>query len=458
VSTPTIVARVTRGMVLASLLTALTLAGAAAAIAFGVWRAGEEKLLAATTAALADAVRREAAEEKTPLPRAAQEALRESSITGYHIEIWDGDRLAATNAPSASGASGAASGASRPASAPAGWLLADRDLGSGLHLQVSAPTRGFEALSVFGWSLLLATPLCLGAAILIGRAVGRRTIRPLVDFKARIAAARPFEPLPAGGIPGAPAEVRELDEAFHKLWDGLREAMAREVEFAANASHELRTPLTRIRLHAERALEDAGPDARRALSDLIGEVDRMVRLVESLLVLARDVSAGVPRTEVVNLADTVRAVGARVLGQHRADLDALPDEVLTRGDEELLSIAVENLFDNACKFTAPERPVRLRLEDDRGRIRLAVTSPGARIGESERAHLFDRFYRAPEARAARPGHGLGLPLARHLARLHGGDVACISRPDQDACFELVIPSFADPAFDPLHRGAKRVAG
>jgi len=443
VSAPTIVARVTRGMVLASLLTALTLAGAAAAIAFGVWRAREERLLAATTAALADAVRREAAEERTPLPRAALEALRESSITGYHIEVWDGDRLAASNA------SGAASGASRPARAPAGWLLADRDLGSGLHLQLSAPARGFEALRVFGWSLLLATPLCMGAAILIGRAVGRRTIQPLVDFKGRITAARPFEPLPADGIPGAPAEVAELDEAFHGLWDRLSEAMAREVEFAANASHELRTPLTRIRLHAERALEDAGPGVRRALSDLIDEVDRMVRLVESLLVLARDVSAGMPRTEVVNLADTVRAVGARVLGQHRADLDALPDEMLTRGDEELLSIAVENLFDNAGKFTSPERPVCLRLEDDRGRIRFAVTSPGARIGESERARLFDRFYRAPEARAARPGHGLGLPLARHIARLHGGDVACVSRPDQDACFELVIPGCAGSGFDPL---------
>jgi signal transduction histidine kinase len=423
-------------MVLASLLTALTLAAAAAAIAFGIWRAREEKTLAATMSALVDAVHREAMEEKTPLALAAPEALRESSLTGYRIEVWDGNRLAATNTP---GAPGDAAGGSRPAHAPSGWLLADRDLGSGLHLYVLSPARGLEALRVFGWSLLLATPLSLGAAILIGRAVGRRTTQPLVDFKGRITAARPFEPLPAAGIPGAPAEVEALDEAFHRLWDGLREAMAREIEFAANASHELRTPLTRIRLHAERALEAAGPGARPALSDLIDEVDRMVRLVESLLVLARDVSAGMPRTEVVNLADIVRHVGARVLGQQRADLDVLPDEVLTRGDEELLSIAIENLYDNAGKFTASDRPVSLRLEEDRGRIRLAITSPGVRIGEQERARLFDRFYRAPEARAKQPGHGLGLPLARHIARLHGGDVTCISRPDQDACFELIVP-------------------
>jgi signal transduction histidine kinase len=219
----------------------------------------------------------------------------------------------------------------------------------------------------------------------------------------------------------------------------------REVDFAANASHELRTPLTRIRLHAERARQDAGPVAGRELAEITAEVDRMVRLIESLLVMARDVSAGLPRTEIVNLADTVRAVAARLPGPRGADLGTLPDEALTRGDEELLSIAVENLFDNAGKFGSRERPVRLVLEEGGGRIRLAVTTPGARIGGAERDRLFDRFYRGPEARVAHPGHGLGLPLARHIARLHGGDVACVSRPDQDACFELVVPAVANPA-------------
>ena len=439
-SRPTIVARVTRGMVLASLITALTLASAAAAMTYWLWQAREEKALAATADALAEAVHREMQEEKTPPEKAAPEALRESSVVGYRIEIWqDGQRLA-TNAP------GTPEEPSRPVGAPpSGWLAADRPIGGGIHLVVQAPARRLEALRVFGWSLLLATPLCLCVALLIGRVVGRRATLPLVEFRGRIAAARPFEPLAGGEIPDAPSEVRELDEAFHALWGGLRDALLREVDFAANASHELRTPLTRIRLHAERARQDAGPAARQELAVLTAEVDRMVRLIESLLVMARDVSAGLPRTEVVNLADTVRAVGARVLGPRQSDLGALPDEALTRGDEELLSIAVENLFDNAGKFASPERPVSLALEERRGRIRLAVTTPGARIGEAERDRLFDRFYRGPEARVAHPGHGLGLPLARHIARLHGGDVACVSRPDQDACFELVVPAVANPA-------------
>ncbi|HKN46714.1 MAG TPA: HAMP domain-containing sensor histidine kinase [Candidatus Polarisedimenticolia bacterium] len=431
-----IVARVTRGTVVASLITALTLAAAAAAITFWLWRAREQRMLAQTVMALSEAVDREARDEASTRAQAAPEALRESGVTGYRIEVWQGARLLAANMP------GPPVGPYLPAGPRAGWLAADKVLEGDLHLLVAAPARGGEAVRVFGWSLLLATPLCFGVALLIGRFVGRRTTRPLVEFRRRIAGARPLEPLPDAEIPGAPSEVRELDEAFHALWRGLREALAREVEFAANASHELRTPLTRMRLHAERAMTDAGPIARAELGELTAEVDRMVRLVESLLVLARDVSAGMPHTEVVNLADTVRAISGRTLKPGRADLDGLPDEALIRGDEELLGIAVENLFENAAKFGLVERPVGIHLDEQRGRIRLIITSPGARITEAERDLLFERFYRSPEARAARRGHGLGLPLARHIARLHGGDVSCISRPDEDACFVLEIPTFA----------------
>ena len=431
-----IVSRVTRGTVLASLITAVTLASAAAVITFWLWRAREQRAVLQTVVALAGAVEREAADEKWSLEQAAPEAVRESGVTGYRIEVWEGERLIAANLP------GAPVGPYRLARPPSGWVIAEKKLDGGLQVLVAARTRGAEALRVFGWSLLLATPLCLGVALVIGRIVGRRATQPLVEFKARIVTARPFEPLRAAEIPGAPSEVRELDEAFRALWQGLGEALAREVEFAANASHELRTPLTRIRLHAERATTDAGPVARRELAELAVEVDRMVRLVESLLVLARDVSAGVPRAEVVNLGDAVRSVATRVLGPGRADLAGLPDEALVRGDEELLSIAVENLLDNAGKFSSPDRPVRVCLSEQEGRVRLAVTSPGARITEAERDRLFERFYRAPEARVSRRGHGLGLPLARHIARLHGGEVSCISDASEDAAFELALPPWS----------------
>src|SRR5205085_2085436 len=118
------------------------------------------------------------------------------------------------------------------------------------------------------------------------------------------------------------------------------------------------------------------------------------------------------------------------------------DEALVRGDEELLSIAIENLLGNAEKYSRSTEPVRLALSEVVGRVELVVSTPGARIGAAERDRLFDRFYRAADARAAEPGHGLGLPLARHVARLHGGDVDCVSRPDEDAAFRLSLPRWS----------------
>ena len=430
------VSRVTRGTVLASLITAVALAAASAIITFWLWRAREQRALGDTVTALAAAVEREAVDEKSSLEKAAAEAIRESGVTTYRIEAWQGERLVATNLP------GPPVGPPRPGSPPLGWLVSERPLEGGLRVLAAGRTRGLEAVRVFGWSLLAATPLCLAVALIIGDFVGRRATRALVAFKGRIVGARPFEPLREAEIPGAPSEVRELDEAFHGLWRRLQEALAREVEFAGNASHELRTPLTRIRLHAERAKADAGPRAREELDAQMAEVDHMVRLVESLLVLAREVSAGIPRAETVNLADTVRTVAARVLEASSATAAGLPDEALVRGDEELLSIAVFNLLDNAAKFKAPDRPAVLCLRETNGRVRLTVTSPGARIAEAEPDRLFERFYRGPEARAAPRGHGLGLPLARHIARLHGGDVTCVSAADEDAGFELDLPGWS----------------
>jgi len=430
-----IVSRVARATLLVSVVTAVTLAAVAALISLWLWGAEERRQLRQAAEGLRLAISREAGDERTTLVEAAPEAVRESTLAGYRLEVWDGERLVATNT------TGAPLGLSARA-LPAGWVVEVQPVAGPLRVLVAARARDRDALRVFGWSLVLALPGCLSLATLIGRQAGRRTTGALVEFKGRILAARPFAQPPDGPIRGAPEEVEELDAAFRGLWKKLSQALARESEFAANASHELRTPLTRIRLQAERALTDAGPAGRTALAAQIEEIDRMARLVDSLLVLARDVSAGIPHAEVVNLADAVRGVAGRVLPAGGKELPRLPEEALVRGDEALLGIAVENLVENAAKFSSPGQAVCVSLADDGDRVRLVVRSPGARIAADEAERVFDRFYRGPEARTAPKGHGLGLPLARHIARLHGGDVSCVSAPGEDAAFELDLPAWA----------------
>ncbi len=359
--------------------------------------------------------------------------MRESVTAGRRAEVWRGSNLIAASPPeSPAGAPGLPLGppeASTP-SARNAWLIETRPLPGGLLLLVGSPrARGEEALRIFAWSLLLSAPVCILLAGFIGRLVGRRVTRPLLEFKDRIAAARPLGDLPPAA-PSATLEVAELERSFRELWERLRETVARELEFAANASHELRTPLTRIRLHAEQVRAALGAAPSGDLRDLVEETDRLARLVDSLLVLSRDTDVGIPDGEVVNISDLVAAGSRRVFaGAAPPDIDA-PDEALVRGDEALLGIALENLLDNARKFSLPGRPPRILVSEDTTTVHLTIASPGARIPGDLVGRLFERFYRGQEARASHAGHGLGLPLARHIARLHGGDVRCVSGPEE----------------------------
>jgi signal transduction histidine kinase len=433
-----IASRVTRGMVMVAAISSLVLAAAAAVTALILWQSEQQHELLEEATALSRAIHREAREERLTLENAAPEALRESVVAGTRVEVWSGSRLvsSAGNGPEVGSEAKAAS------DARGDWVVHRRHLPDGLILVVAAPaTYGRRALRVFGFSFLLATPICLAVALGVGRAVARRATSPLLDFRSRIRGVRGLEPLPAAASDDAPTEVAEVEEAFRALWSRLEGTVRREREFAANASHELRLPLARIRLLAERAGVGATADGRAAVEAQIQEVDRLVRVVESLLVLARDAAAGVPRGEAVNLADVARRVTGRVLADAAVDC-AFPDEAVVRGDEDLIEIAVQNLLENARKFATGPDPVRAVLSDAAGRVRLEVTTPGARIEAAQCERLFDRFYRAPEVRAQSDGHGLGLSLARHVARLHGGDVQCVSGESEDARFALDLPAWS----------------
>jgi signal transduction histidine kinase len=425
--------RVTWGTAVVAASCALMLAGAAGLTARRLWRTQEQESLRRMAEALAAAIDHEAAETGS-MTRGVEEAVHESALPADHVEVWRGAELLASSGR------GPVIGSSENRVLNADeWVVYHRGLREGLILVVAARAEhGRRALRVFAVSLAAASPLCLALALVIGRAVALRATRPLLDLQARIRAVRALEPLPPARDGQPPAEIADLEEAFRSLWTRLEATVRREREFAANASHELRLPLARIRLLAERARSGPEAEARAALDAQVAEVDRVVRLSESLLILARDEGAGIPRGEAVNVADVARRVTERVLPAPRAEC-TFPDEALVRGDEELIEIAVQNLLDNARKFAVGPAAVRAVLTDGAPVVRLEVTTPGARIPSAECERLFDRFYRSPEARAQSDGHGLGLTLARHVARLHGGDVRCVSNESEDVRFALELP-------------------
>jgi signal transduction histidine kinase len=426
--------RVVLSAVAVAMLAALAGSAAAAFIARSLWRSREARLLHDTVAGMADAIHREARHDPGRLEHGAREAIRESVTVGYRVEVWKDGTLVAASLP---GPTVGPFDEKRAAESDA-WLIESRRLEAGFSVLVASPKdRGEEMLSIFARSLLLSLPVVLALAVVVGRIVGTRATRPLLEFRDRIRAARPLQALPPAPATGMPAEIVELEGSFRDLWERLHEAVSRELEFAANASHELRTPLTRMRLLAEKLGNATGESAK-----LVAEVDRMVRLVDSLLILSREVAVGIPSAEAVNVADLVTSGCRRVFAGAPVPEITAPDEAIVRGDGALLEIAVDNLLDNARKFSADGTRPRVVVSAEPERVRLSLTSRGTPTPSDGGDRLFERFYRSPEARAARAGHGLGLPLARHIARLHGGDVRCASTAGEDARFELDLPAWA----------------
>jgi signal transduction histidine kinase len=245
-------------------------------------------------------------------------------------------------------------------------------------------------------------------------------------------------------------EVAVLTRSFNEMLDRLEAArrqladtLAAQRRFVADASHELRTPLTTIRNNAEFVRENPDADASdraEAVADIAAESERMSRLVDGLLWLAR-VDAGQPiETRPVDLG----AIAADVVRKaRRADRavrfeDAGPAIVL--GDADALARLAWTLVDNALRHGDGEVVVTVGREGDTARLSVSDHGRGIPAGEEER--IFDRFYRADPARSG-DGTGLGLAIARSIAEAHGGTIRAADLEGGGAVFAVTLPGADD---------------
>jgi signal transduction histidine kinase len=301
-----------------------------------------------------------------------------------------------------------------------------------------------EARSRFGLVLLAAISFAAVLVLVVARRVTAQALAPLAALADR---ARAIEPGTGAriGSAGGLDELERLRERFDGLIARFEEALARERRFAGEASHELRTPLTVLRAE----IEAIGPRTsdHGAVDRALQAADRLRALVEALLWFSRaQGQLDDDRMEIVNLADVVRSQVAELRARygHREVEVHAPDEALVRGDEHLLARAASNLIDNALKYGGAD-PAAVTLSTKDGRAELVVADHGAGIPEAVRARIFEPFFRGGRARADSEGFGLGLPLARAVARAHGGDVRIGSVEDAGAVFILDLPLVDHPS-------------
>jgi signal transduction histidine kinase len=248
-------------------------------------------------------------------------------------------------------------------------------------------------------------------------------------------------------------ELGKLASAFNTMLDRLQAAQAAlsqtletQRRFVDDASHELRTPLTIMRGNLELVARDpsmAKDERDAALRDAIAEAERMTQLVDDLLALAR-VDAGMAMPEQhVALAPLVRAVGdeTHAAGENRTVSVTIGSETAgVRGSENLLRRVLENLTDNAVKYTRPDGSISLSLVEEGDAAILTVADDGVGMSADEVAHVFDRFWRSDDSRE-RVGSGLGLAIARAVVEAHGGSIEVVSEPNAGTTFTVRLPLY-----------------
>jgi two-component system, OmpR family, sensor kinase len=326
-------------------------------------------------------------------------------------------------------------------------------------------TTMHETLASLRQVLLVASALGLALALAGGWVLAGRALRPVDRVTAAAAAIATGDGTATSlssrlAVPPTDDELSRLSATFNAMLDRLQASFRAQERFVGDASHELRTPLTAIRGNVDVLLRQSrlsgrelgATDLAPALDDIRRESDRMRRLLDDLLLLARaDADAGKDpadtttiRHETVRLdeiaADAVRSAAALASGQV-LELEAARG-VQVPGDPDRLHQLVMILLDNAIRHTPPGGRIRVAVASTAdGQARIAVRDEGEGIAPEHLPHLFERFYRADGARGrSSGGTGLGLAIAQAICRAHGGDISVTSAPDQGATFLVTLPS------------------
>ncbi|HLL51737.1 MAG TPA: HAMP domain-containing sensor histidine kinase, partial [Thermomicrobiales bacterium] len=326
-------------------------------------------------------------------------------------------------------------------------------------------TTMHETLASLRQVLLVTSALGLALALAGGWVLAGRALRPVDRVTAAAAA------IAAGDgtamslsarlpVPRTDDELSRLSATFNAMLDRLQGSFRAQERFVGDASHELRTPLTAIRGNVDVLMRQTRRDPSGldpidlapALDDIRRESDRMRRLLDDLLLLARaDASDGHTDTAVVRrdrvrlneiAADAVRSAEALASG-HTLELEA-PRSVEIPGDADRLHQLLMILLDNAVRHTPPTGRIRVALAaTPDGQARIAVRDEGEGIAPEHLPHVFERFYRADGARGrSSGGTGLGLAIAQAICRAHGGEITVSSAPGKGTTFLVTLPSDA----------------
>jgi two-component system, OmpR family, sensor kinase len=302
----------------------------------------------------------------------------------------------------------------------------------------------------FAWQMAVAGAIVLCVGLAGGWWVSARLLQPIAritNTASLISATNLSERIEVKDVDAELAELAEvLNAAFHRL----ESAFGQLTRFTADASHELRTPLAILKSNTELALSRprTEPEYRQTLETCAQAAERMTALVEGLLMLARGDAGRLDLPQMpVDLTKTVEdnvALLRPLADAKNISIQVELQPVHLVGDPAGLSLVIKNLIENALRYNREGGKVRIRLTRTKREATLSVADTGIGIPESDRPHIFERFYRVDKARArASGGTGLGLAICRSIVEAHGGRIDFKSREDKGTEFWVVLPVWSE---------------
>jgi signal transduction histidine kinase len=246
-----------------------------------------------------------------------------------------------------------------------------------------------------------------------------------------------------------PLEVRQLGGVINEMVTKVQESMKSQKDFVANVSHEFKTPLTSIQGFAQALFDGAinkRADTQQAAKIILGETERLNFLVNDLLTLARlDAGTIVMEKSPVEISQLIRNILEKFHFQiNLAEIKIekkLIDPMVVPMDAERISQVLNNLIDNAIKFSPKGGTIRITTFSDGTFGNIQITDYGAGISEADQARIFERFYQTDKSRKGGQGRGvgLGLAIARQIVLAHGGSISVESRLEEGSTFMVKLP-------------------
>ena len=321
-------------------------------------------------------------------------------------------------------------------------------LSNGIELRLQAAhvmAREMAMLATLRQRIYGAMAMAFLITALLGYLLLRRGLRPLRNMAAHAADITPARLHSRLDNQNTPMELQQLGEAFNAMLDRLHDGYQRLTQFSADLAHEIRTPVGSLMGHCQVALRQprSADEYQALLASNLEELERISRLVESILFLARaDEAQSVLQRQPLQLHDELQRVAGYFEGlaeERQLILHTLGDGSV-QADPILLRRALSNLVANAIRYADPDSTINLRAEQRDGHCLIAVDNQGPALTEAALGKLFDRFYRGDASRhQSSDSNGLGLAIVTAIMHLHGGRVS-VAQPSQGRiCFTLAFP-------------------